>query len=177
MENLYSMFLQLRFSQAIKIRNISRITTAKKKSLLDTTSENIYCGFELSKHSRPIRDHGSKWFVSEKSFNGLVYPEFCHGGMYILTTSTVAKIFEMSLVTNFSDFHLEDVLITGILRLKLNLYGSKINLTPIHNFNNRPLMFHIPNGQGSNLIWRMYRKWTIWKNELILARKTSFLSF
>lgn len=68
----------------------------------------------------------SKWGVSEEIYAGKFYPNFCHGGMSILSFGLIRDIYRMSLRTNYTGFHLEDVLISGILREKLNRSGDSI---------------------------------------------------
>ena len=46
------------------------------------------------------------------------YPPFCHGAMVTASYEHVRVLYELSLVTDFHGFFLEDLLIFGILRHK-----------------------------------------------------------
>ncbi|NXA51167.1 B3GT5 galactosyltransferase, partial [Nothocercus julius] len=72
----------------------------------------------------PIRQPGSKWYVSNEEYPGDTYPPFCSGTGYVLSTDVASKIFEISGSVPF--IKLEDVFI-GLCLDKL-----KIQLEELH---------------------------------------------
>lgn len=72
----------------------------------------------------------SKYGITPALYPNQYYPPFCHGGMSVLPGSFLSDIYRMAEVTDRSDFHLEDVYISGILRTKLGR-GHK-NIQPIN---------------------------------------------
>ena len=70
----------------------------------------------------PIRDKGSKWFASKKSYPNAKYPGFCSGTGYVTSMNVATKVFEISPQVPF--FHLEDVYVAlCIKKLKYSLKG------------------------------------------------------
>ena len=59
------------------------------------------------KSTRPNRNQKSKWYASENSFPGKVYPSFCSGTGYLTSLNVVRRVLEISPHVPF--FHLEDV--------------------------------------------------------------------
>ncbi|XP_052764960.1 beta-1,3-galactosyltransferase 1-like isoform X2 [Mya arenaria] len=57
----------------------------------------------------PIRDKQSKWYASENAYPGELYPRFCSGTGYIMSSKVASHLFEIS--PNIPFFHLEDVFI------------------------------------------------------------------
>ena len=72
------------------------------------------------------RDITSKWAMSRNIYPTDVYPTFCHGGMTILSYQLMSTIYRTSQITQYSEFHLEDVLIYGILRFKSGIDGERV---------------------------------------------------
>ena len=65
-----------------------------------------------------IRNYGNKWCVTRAQYPGNSYPEYCAGGGgYAMPTPVARQLLSMSYVTRF--FWLEDVYVTGILRVKV----------------------------------------------------------
>uniref|UniRef100_H2XVC8 Hexosyltransferase n=1 Tax=Ciona intestinalis TaxID=7719 RepID=H2XVC8_CIOIN len=79
----------------------------------------IICGLRLMKGFLPHRFTKSKWFISIDKYKWPSYPNFCLGGMYATSISVVSQLLEIAQSTR--PLHLDDVWITGILRLKLGL--------------------------------------------------------
>ncbi|XP_075776355.1 beta-1,3-galactosyltransferase 5-like [Pelodiscus sinensis] len=86
-------------------------------------STRFFTGF-LMMNERPIRDRGSKWYVSEAEYPASTYPPFCSGTGYVLSTDVVSQIYNISESVPF--IKLEDVFI-GLCLAKL-----KINPEELH---------------------------------------------
>ena len=67
-----------------------------------------------------------KWGVSPDVYPGDIYPAFCHGGMAVWPFTILSEVYNTSETTNCTSMHLEDVLISGILRQKT--YNSTTNI-------------------------------------------------
>jgi len=123
----------------------------------------IHCGFTYSIDAKPIRDRNSKWHIPPNLYPGEFYPPFCHGGMVILTYHHIKELYSESLVTNRTNFILEDVMIFGILRQKLQ-NGTDFKSLP-HNYPGSttlngfkdPLVFHL--GPSKDLETTILSKW------------------
>lgn len=83
----------------------------------------FFTGF-LKLQEYPIRDRGSKWYVSREEYPGTTYPPFCSGTGYVLSTDIASQIYEVS--ESISFIKLEDVFI-GLCLDKL-----KIRLEELH---------------------------------------------
>ncbi|XP_014428765.1 beta-1,3-galactosyltransferase 5-like [Pelodiscus sinensis] len=83
----------------------------------------FFTGF-LKRNERPIRDRGSKWYVSKAEYPASTYPPFCSGTGYVLSTDVVSQIYNISESVSF--IKLEDVFI-GLCLAKL-----KINPEELH---------------------------------------------
>jgi len=101
----------------------------------------IHCGFSYDIDAKPSREVGTKWYMSPELYPAEYYPPFCHGGMVILTYQHIEGLFAQSLVTNTTGFVLEDVLIFGILRHKLQR-GDDFRIVP-YGYNSRPTLFGV----------------------------------
>lgn len=72
-----------------------------------------------SQQAGPIRNQGSKWYASVKSFPGKFYPGFCSGTGYMTSINVAQKVYEISPHVPF--FHLEDVYVSLCIK-KLGLH-------------------------------------------------------
>lgn len=126
----------------------------------DDIAKSIHCGFMLEKNAGVIRGNG-RASVPEALYPEKVYPTFCKSQLVILSPFYIERIYKASTVTNMSGFHLEDVLLYGILREKLGIPDS------IQNVKNGgiPLVFY-PWDDSENVIHKMLLKWHRWKSEL-----------
>ncbi|KAJ6645589.1 Beta-1,3-galactosyltransferase 5 [Pseudolycoriella hygida] len=64
--------------------------------------------------NKPVREIANKWYVSEETFPGDMYPDFCSGSAYLVKADDATKIYSVSNKTKF--FWIDDVFVTGILR-------------------------------------------------------------
>ena len=136
----------------------------------------MYCGFMYERNSGVIRGNG-KMSVSEQVYPNPIYPSYCRGAMVILTHNMINDIYITSTQTDYEDFPLEDVMVYGILREKLN----KINIKPVIN-GGIPLIFY-PWDDGKTATNAMRWKWQRWRSKFqrvphkIYKRKTCHKHF
>ncbi|XP_078483112.1 beta-1,3-galactosyltransferase 5-like [Ciona intestinalis] len=102
----------------------------------------IICGLRLIEGRRPHRSPYSKWFISTDEYRWPSYPNFCLGGMYATSISVLSQLLEIGRSTR--PLHLDDVWITGILRLKLGLPDTMLVST------NHSLSVHLGGFSGMN---------------------------
>lgn len=70
-------------------------------------------------NNKPVKRRNSKWLPTYTEYPENTYPDYCRGGRggYAMTMSVLKRLIDMSHQTRF--FWIEDVFITGILRVKL----------------------------------------------------------
>jgi hypothetical protein len=105
------------------------------KNLEDATNHHLTCLMQAGKLEvlRPDSFFAGKYnidhySVTKEEYALDYYPPFCIGACTLLSRSTVQQIYKTAKVTNPGDFSLDDVLFTGIIRVKSNL--SIPNATP-----------------------------------------------
>ncbi|XP_052765650.1 beta-1,3-galactosyltransferase 1-like [Mya arenaria] len=76
--------------------------------------------------AEPIRDSHSKWYASVHSFSDNLYPGYCSGTGYVMSSNVAKALYKIS--SNVPFFHLEDVYIA----LCMKFLGYK--LTPTNGF-------------------------------------------
>lgn len=76
----------------------------------------IYCAYSYESRNIPHR-RDSKWAVSRDDYPHNLYPPFCLGGFYGMSVKLAWEIYETS--RNFPYYRMDDVFITGFMRLKL----------------------------------------------------------
>ncbi|KAK3084706.1 hypothetical protein FSP39_017750 [Pinctada imbricata] len=86
------------------------------KVLEQRAVKNSVLGF-LIRGARPVQDKNSKWYTPRNAFNGDVYPDYCSGTAYVLSSDIVPKLFKVS--QEIPLFWLEDIFITGICRTRI----------------------------------------------------------
>ena len=77
----------------------------------------LVCTYSFQVNDPPARNTSSKWYISEELYPEEVWPPYCRGGSYIMPVATAARLYEVSRATRF--MHLDDVWVTGLMRLKL----------------------------------------------------------
>ncbi|XP_076824381.1 uncharacterized protein LOC143470021 [Clavelina lepadiformis] len=116
----------------------------------------MHCGYIYDRGHSPIRKQNFKWGVSEEIYSGDVYPTFCHGGMIVSSYDVWSKIYQTSEKTNYTGMHLEDVLISGILRQKA--FNTSGNIVSRAHFglpdNERHFMWHLGTTRNLQLSFR-----------------------
>ncbi|XP_053164897.1 beta-1,3-galactosyltransferase 5-like [Hemicordylus capensis] len=81
----------------------------------------------LKMHGYPIRDPGSKWFVSKEEYPGNYYPPFCSGTGYVFSTDVANEVYTVSKKVPF--FKLEDVFI-GLCLAELKIKPEELHSEP-----------------------------------------------
>ncbi|NXW69022.1 B3GT2 galactosyltransferase, partial [Hirundo rustica] len=82
---------------------------------LPPPTQNYFTGHLMKGHS-PIRNKGSKWYISEEEFPGNKFHPFCSGTGYVFSGDLAAKIVNASLMIKY--IHLEDVYVGFCLNAK-----------------------------------------------------------
>ncbi|CAK8687177.1 unnamed protein product [Clavelina lepadiformis] len=123
----------------------------------------IYCGFQYESINGVIRGK-HRLSTSWSQYPALRYPSFCRGVMVILTFPMIVDIYEMSKVTNYTGFPLEDVMVYGILRHKLGHNGKDISAV-ING--GHPIMFYPWDNNNKSLLIKMKRMWKLWLPEML----------
>lgn len=82
-----------------------------------TTTKDFVACFYITKNATVERD--GRYALSVEDYPNQVYPDFCHGWMYVLTPSTAYKLVKMS--SKIQPFWINDVYITGTLVKALNM--------------------------------------------------------
>lgn len=80
----------------------------------------IICIYSYQFADKPARTPDSKWYMSEKRYPPKIWPPYCRGGWYTMTVYTTKKLHQISRETTY--LQLDDVWITGIMRLKLHAH-------------------------------------------------------
>jgi len=120
----------------------------------------MYCGFMYEKCSGVIRGNG-KLSLQQSQYTSDILPPFCRGVMVVLTYKMVTDLYAISQVTHYEDFPLDDVMIYGILREKLN--QGDANIYPVIN-KGHPLVFY-PWSDGEAVVEKMAMYWKSLKNK------------
>ena len=115
---------------------------------------------------RPVRNKGlspeevQKWSVTKETYPKNFYPPYCSGTCYAVSTFYARTIAHTASVTNPQKFHHDDVLFTGILRVKADIdIPTKVNgicrhynqKTKIQDIKNVVLQYCIENGISESL--------------------------
>nr|XP_002121312.1 N-acetyllactosaminide beta-1,3-N-acetylglucosaminyltransferase 2 [Ciona intestinalis] len=82
----------------------------------------MMCMYVKGSGEKPVRDlYGEygKYFIDENTFKWHVLPVYCHGGMYIMSTTIMKQLLAAS--RDQEPLYLDDVWITGILRNKIGM--------------------------------------------------------
>ncbi|XP_044297984.1 beta-1,3-galactosyltransferase 5-like isoform X1 [Varanus komodoensis] len=83
----------------------------------------FFTGF-LKLKERPIRQVGSKWYVSKEEYPGNTYPPFCSGTGYVFSTDVATQVYNISESVPF--IKLEDVFI-GLCLAELNIQLDELH--------------------------------------------------
>lgn len=95
-----------------------------------------------------------RWSVTEEIYPKKFYPPYCSGTCYAITPTYARKISRTAALTNPDEFHHDDVLFTGILRVKSDIdIPTNVNgicthynkLTKIQDIQNIVLQYCIKN--------------------------------
>ncbi|XP_048350475.1 beta-1,3-galactosyltransferase 5-like isoform X2 [Sphaerodactylus townsendi] len=81
----------------------------------------------LKMHDSPIRDPGSKWYVSKEEYPENKYPPFCSGTGYVLSTDVASHVYMVSQKVRF--LKLEDVFV-GMCLAELKIEPEVLHSEP-----------------------------------------------
>lgn len=88
------------------------------QSITNIDKNKFLLGYMLN-NTRPRREEQNKWFVTMKEYSHSFYPPYLSGWYYVTTPQVATLISNVS--QYYSNFWIDDILITGILREMLNL--------------------------------------------------------
>ena len=74
----------------------------------------VHCIHSIQNNAHVMRR--GKWAIDRELYGAEFYPQVCTGAGYLIPNRAAAKIFNMAKVTK--SFPIDDVFITGILRVK-----------------------------------------------------------
>jgi len=95
------------------------INLPKLNDLVKTNQDPYLLVGNLRRNVAPIRRSQSKWHVPYHMFPERHYPNYLVGTGYVMSRMTASKLYEASL--DEQPFILEDVFITGLLSVKVNI--------------------------------------------------------
>ena len=88
-----------------------------KLQTIPSVPTGIYCSVY---HKYPAnRDRLNKWYTTTNEYPGKIYPNFCQGFAYFVSTQWVPKLYKATETERF--LWLDDVYVTGILAQKVSL--------------------------------------------------------
>jgi len=79
--------------------------------------DTIYCGIQTAWNARVT--YRGKWAVPFEKYPNMRYPPYCLGPCYLMRTESAIEIFQVSRKTH-CDISVDDAMITGVLRKKVN---------------------------------------------------------
>ena len=99
---------------------------------INFSSIPIVCEYSYQDRDPPNREPDSKWYMPWKDFPGRYWPVYCRGGAYTTTSYMAAKLYEVSRRT--LRLYLDDVWITGFMRLKVERTNNNIMVSEARKF-------------------------------------------
>uniref|UniRef100_H2YYE7 Hexosyltransferase n=2 Tax=Ciona savignyi TaxID=51511 RepID=H2YYE7_CIOSA len=88
----------------------------------------LMCMFVKGEAEQPMRNPGLKWYVSFDEYRPLIYPPYCHGGLYVTSVPVATRLWNESRTAPM--LRLDDVWITGILRRRMNFSDDLVYKMP-----------------------------------------------
>ncbi|KAI6204037.1 Hexosyltransferase [Aphelenchoides besseyi] len=104
-------FLKTDDDTVVDLNRLDHYVRTEFDPLLVEHPKSFFCN-RWKRHA-PFRDPNNRWFVSRKEYNGTVYPTFCQGCSYLVSTAAVGSL--LNHTTSVHSIHLEDVLYTGLV--------------------------------------------------------------
>lgn len=98
-----------------------------KLLLWKNRTSNFVTGF-LKRNEKPIRTQKSKWYISRDEYPLDIYPTFCSGTGYVLSTDVTSKIYNVSHTVPI--ISLEDVYV-GLCLAKLNIIPEALYIKDV----------------------------------------------
>ena len=84
----------------------------------------IVCMYSYQSTDLANKNPWSKWYMPFKDYSGWFWPVYCRGGAYSTTNYMVKNLYQASRKT--PRLYLDDVWVTGFMRLKLGKLSNKI---------------------------------------------------
>ena len=94
-----------------------------KLQAIPSMSTGIYCS--VDRRSQPHRNPHSQYYTTRKEYPGRIYPDFCKGFAYLVSTQWVPKLYQATETERF--LWLDDLYVTGILAQKVSLPRYDMN--------------------------------------------------
>ncbi|XP_041347342.1 beta-1,3-galactosyltransferase 1-like [Gigantopelta aegis] len=110
-----------------------------------------------------IRNNSSKWYVSKEEFSPNVYPPYCSGSAYLMSSGVTGRLYRTSLTTQF--FWVDDYYITGLLVHKLNITHRPYNRAYV--FDNSRVLEELNNTKHHSYVFfhvnvpMMFKLWNV----------------
>lgn len=89
------------------------VSNMKKQKHKEFVFGHVFTG------ARPVQDKHSKWYTPKESFQEKVYPQYCSGTAYAMTTGAASELYMASL--QIEPFWLEDIYMTGLCARMANI--------------------------------------------------------
>lgn len=125
----------------VNIYNLIKFLLEKHRT--SATKDFVYCS--VFQRIAPRRDKEDKWYVSYDEFSRDLYPPYCEGFAYIMSTDLVPKLYNESLYTKY--YWIDDVYVTGLLMEKLGIQ---------HTMMHEPFAYELMKAGTSNSINNMF---------------------
>nr|CAB3262687.1 uncharacterized protein LOC100181857 [Phallusia mammillata] len=162
----------LNFASALKLiqQRIETRQQTKKLNLTETLkSLPIYCLYYKGDKTKPERNKGNKYYISEKEYSTETYPPYCGGGFYTISVEMLRELHNLSRVT--ITLPMDDVWVTGLLRQKLGRGDDNIEIIqpPKPVPKNKIIWKHFWGDYGKkqkNIPKMLYDSWRAWEPEI-----------
>ncbi|XP_016847452.2 beta-1,3-galactosyltransferase 5-like [Anolis carolinensis] len=89
----------------------------------------------IIRHSHPVRDKNSKWYVSKEEYPGNSYPPYSTGGGCVLSTDVAKEVYVVS--KNITLLKVEDVFV-GLCLAEIKILPEELDSRPIFFGSNVP---------------------------------------
>nr|XP_039258405.1 lactosylceramide 1,3-N-acetyl-beta-D-glucosaminyltransferase A-like isoform X2 [Styela clava] len=116
---------------ALHVHNFVGFIYDTMKNNTNETTDNlqpqklpIICIYSFNRKDKPARDKESKWYMPKETYPPSTWPPYCRGGWYTMPVDTAKKLHSVS--RRARSLYLDDVWITGILRIKMLIVYSNL---------------------------------------------------
>jgi len=108
----------------VNLTKLHNLIDEKKTHFTKTMTFPIICVYGGRVNDHPVRNPKSKYYISKKQYAKDSWPWFCLGGFYTTNVAKVSQFYAKSKTEPY--LAMENVWITGILRIKLNISDDAI---------------------------------------------------
>ncbi|XP_078493792.1 not3 protein [Ciona intestinalis] len=122
--------LEVLVENVTAILNVTKWEAVRNASNLYDYRERVplMCMFVKGDAEQPMRVRGLKWYVSYDEYRPMLYPPYCHGGLYVTSVPVATRLWNESRTAPM--LRLDDVWITGILRRRMNFSDELVYRMP-----------------------------------------------